>query len=161
MQDTYWKKMTQFKYALCYFDAHLARCVRIDRAIKIFSAIASSAAIAAWATWQALSFWWGLVITISQVIMAVNELLPYKKRIKELSNIKAELTPVYHEMEKDWFYVSNGEMSAEQINKRCYYFVQRWNSIDDGYFTDDALPQNKKCMEYAENAKNAYFDTNF
>lgn len=161
MQKTYWNKMTQCKYALCYFDAHLARCVRIDRAIKIFSAIASSAAIAAWTAWQDLSFYWGLVIAISQVLMAVNEFLPYKKRVKELSDIKAALTPVYYDMEKEWHYVSNGEMNEEQINELCYRFIQQWNSIDDGYFVDDALPQIKKCMEYAEDAKNSYFDTNF
>lgn len=161
MQETYWKKLTQFKYALCYFDAHLARCVKIDRTIKIFTAIASSTAIAAWATWQGFSFWWGLIIVISQAVIAVNEFLPYKKRIKELSNFRAALTPVYNDMEKEWFYVSSGEMTEEQINKRCYHFVQRWNSIDDGFFVDDALPQIKKCKEYAEIAKNTYFETNF
>ncbi len=161
MQETYWRKMTQYKYALCYFDAHLARCVRIDRTIKIFSAITSSTAIAAWATWQGLSFLWGLVIAISQVVMAVNEFLPYKKRVKELSNIRASLTPVYNDMEKEWFFVCNGKMTCEQINNCCYKFVQRWNSIDDKYFVDDALPQIKKCKEYAENAKNDYFETNF
>ena len=161
MQKTYWNKLTQFKYALCYFDAHLSRCVKINRGIKIFAAIASSAAIAAWATWQDLSFWWGLIIVVSQVVTAVNEFLPYKKRIKELSDIKAALTPVYNDMEKEWYYVSSGEMGAEEINKRCYYYVQKWNSIDDGFFKDDTLPQLKKCKEYAENAKNTYFETNF
>ena len=102
MQKTYWNKLTQFKYSLCYFDAHLSRCVKINRTIKICCAVASSAAIAAWATWQNLSFWWGLIIVASQVMTAVNEFLPYKKRIKELSDIKAALTPVYNDMEKDW-----------------------------------------------------------
>lgn len=161
MQETYWRKLTQFKYSLCYFDAHLARCVKIDRTIKICCAIASSSAIAAWATWQGLGFLWGLVIVISQVTMAVNEFLPYKTRIKELSNIKAALTPIYLDMEKEWFFVSNGERTAEQINERCYQFAQQWNSIDDAYFVDDTLPQVKKCMEYAEKTKNTYFNTNF
>lgn len=35
MQETYWKKLTQNKYALYYFDAHFSRCIKIDRSIKM------------------------------------------------------------------------------------------------------------------------------
>ena len=116
MQEIYWKKLTQSKYALCYFDANFSRCVKIDRFIKIFCAVASSAAIAAWAAWQNLSFWWGLIIVISQVVTAVNEVLPYKKRIKELSDLISELTPIYNNMERSWHDVANGSLTEEEIN---------------------------------------------
>lgn len=161
MQETYWKKLTQYKFNLCYFDAHFSRCVRIDRRIKIFCAIASSTAIAAWATWQKMSFLWGLIIVLSQVVTAVNEILPYKKRIGELSNLKSELTPIYNNMEKDWYDVANGLLTEKEINDRSYLYTDQWNQIDDKYFKNDALPQISKCKNTAEEAKNAYFRTNF
>ena len=161
MQETYWKKLTQYKFSLYYFDAHMAKCVKISRNIKIMCAVASSAAIAAWATCQQLSFWWGLIIAASQVLIAVNEFLPYTKRIQELSNMKAALTPVYNKMEKEWFYVSNGLITEEEINKRMYSFVQQWESIIEGYLVEDALPQDKDCIDKAQAANEIYFTTNF
>lgn len=161
MQETYWKKLTQNKYALYYFDAHFFRCIKIDRSIKIFCAIASSTAIAAWATWQKLSFLWGLIIVISQVVTAVNEVLPYKKRIKDLSDLRSELTPIYNNMEKSWHDVANGSLTEDEINELCYSYINQWNQIDDKYFKSDALPQLKKCRETAEVAKELYYETNF
>lgn len=161
MQEKYWAKLTNYKFALCYFDAQMAQCVKINRIIKIVCAIASSAAIAAWAIWQQFAFWWGLIIALSQVAVAVNEFLPYTKRIKELSNIRASLTPLYNEMEKQWFYVSNGSLTDEEINNKCYSFVRQWNEIDDKFFKADTLPQSKKCKRYAEYTKDEYFKTNF
>ena len=161
MQKTYWKKLTQYKFNLFYFDAHFSRCVRMDRRIKIFCAIASSAAIAAWATWQKISFLWGLIIVISQVVTAINEILPYKKRIEELSNLRSELTPIYNNMEKDWYDVANGSLTENEINDRCYSYMEQWRQIDDKYFKSDALPRISKCMEAAEIEKNSYFETNY
>lgn len=159
MQEIYWKKLTQSKYVLCYLDAHFSRYVKMDRFIKIFCAVASSAAIAAWATWQKLSFWWGLIIVISQVVIAVNEVLPYKKRIKELSDLRSELTP--NSMEKSWHDVANGSLTEDEINELCYSYVEQWNQTDDKYFKRDALPQIKKCKEIAEAEKELYYKTNF
>lgn len=161
MQETYWNKLTQYKFCLCYFDMHFSRCVCIDRRIKIFCAIASSTAIAAWATWQKLSFLWGLIIVLSQVITAINEILPYKKRIEELSNLRSELTPIYNSMEKIWHDVANGSLTENAIKDRCYSYVEQWSQIDDKYFKSDALPRISKCLEAAEKEKNSYFETNF
>lgn len=127
MQETYWKRLTQYKFSLYYFGAHMEKCVKISRSIKIVCAVASSASIAAWATWQQLSFWWGLIIAASQVLVAVNEFLPYTKRIQELSNMKAALTPVYNKMEKEWFSVANGSITEEEINKKCILLCNSGN----------------------------------
>lgn len=161
MQKIYWNKLTQRKYALCYFNAHFSRCVKIDRSIKIFCAIASSSAIAAWVAWQNLNFWWGLIIVTSQVVTAVNEILPYKKRIQELSDLRSELTPIYNNMEKSWHDVANGSLTEDEINELCYYYIEQWNQIDDKYFKSDALPEITKCEKIAENEKNIYFKNYF
>ena len=60
MQNTYWGKMTQFKYSIYYLEAHMLRSVRINRWIRIILAIASSASIAAWTQWQGLAFFLGI-----------------------------------------------------------------------------------------------------
>ena len=98
---------------------------------------------------------------ISQVVIAVNEVLPYKKRIKELSDLRSELTPIYNSMEKSWHDVANGSLTEDEINELCYSYVEQWNQTDDKYFKRDALPQIKKCKEIAEAEKELYYKTNF
>lgn len=95
MQLRYWNQMTQFKYELYYFSVCFERCVKLNRHIKIVIAIASSSAIAAWTQWTQLSFLWGLIIVIGQLIGVINEYLPYQQRIKELSEMQPELNALY------------------------------------------------------------------
>lgn len=102
-----------------------------------------------------------MIIVISQAVTAVNEVLPYKKRIQELSDLRAELTPIYNNIEKSWHVVANGSLTEDEINELCYSYVEQWNQVDDKYIKSDALPQLKKCMNAAEAAKEIYFETNF
>ena len=53
---------------------------------------------------------------LSQVISVINDLLPYKKRIKELSNLEAELSIIYYDVEKNWLSVASGKMTEDEIN---------------------------------------------
>lgn len=137
------------------------RCVHIDRWLKIICAVASSSSIAAWAAWQNLSFFWGLIIVASQVITAINDILPYRKRIDELSNLRSELMPIYNNMEKNWYDVANGLLTEEEINDLCYSYKVQWDQIDDKYFKGDTLPRVSRCVESAEREKELYYSTNF
>lgn len=161
MQHTYWKKLTQYKFSLYYLETHLAKCIKIDRSFKIALAIASATSIVAWTNWQNLAFFWGLVIACSQIATAINDFLPYKRRIKEISNLRAELSVLYNDIESDWYKVSSGQLNENEINKLCYNYARKWNEIDNRYFVDDVLPQNEKYINIAENQKNSYFETNF
>lgn len=161
MQQQYWIQLTQFKFDLCYLAAQFARYVTINRRIKIGVAVTSSAAIATWATWASLSFFWGLIIAAGQVIGAVNEILPYQKRIHDLSEMQPRLNTLYISFEEKWFDVANGKMSEEDINRLCYKQLAKWNEVDKEYFIEDALPRSDKCSVQAENEKNTYFKNRF
>lgn len=161
MQKQYWSRMTQYKFDLCYYDSYFARCVKIDRFLKIGLAVASSSAIAAWTAWQNLSFLWGLIIVVSQVVSSLNEFLPYKKRIEDLSKLVNGLTPIYNDMEEEWLYVANGSLTEDQINDRCYKFIRKWDQITRNTFLGDSMPDIKKCRDKAEKMKDDYFRNTF
>ena len=161
MQNRYWNKMTQYKYETIYLQGYLGRNVKIDRRIRIVLAVASTSSIAAWAKWQNFAFYWSLIIVISQVFSAINDYLPYKKRIKEISDLLSELSIIYNDVEKDWQRVASGSLSDNEINELCYTYSELWIKTDNKYFNDDYLPVNKKCKEYAEEMKNEYFNNVF
>lgn len=157
VQLLYWNKMYRYKYIFCYLSLWLSDIVKLDRAVRIVCAVGSSAAIAAWARWNDFAFVWGLVIAITQVISVIAEFMPYKKRIGELSNMLAQLSAFYIEVEKLWYDVSMGNMNFDEINELTYRYEDKWNSIDSKFFTDDVLPINLKKKEAAEKAAEDYF----
>lgn len=161
MQEKYWTRLTQYKYTILYFDAHIARCVKINRAVKILIAVFSSTAIAAWVKWSQYAFCWGLIIVASQVIAAINEFLPYRNRVNELTQTVAELSAIYVKMEADWYYVVEGLWTEEEINTVLYERVSQWSDIESQLLREDSLPQIRTCMEFAETQKNDYFRENF
>jgi len=161
MQNNFWNMMTDKRFALYYLEAHFERCTTIDRGISIFLAITSSSAIAGWAIWQPLGFVLALVIAASQVLTVINGYLPYKKRKKEIAELKTKLTPIYYEIEYQWFNVAEGILSQNEINNLQYSLLQKWVTIENEYFIDDILPIKKRLREKAENMKNKYIQNTF
>lgn len=157
MQNRYWDMMTQFKFSLFYLDEHFGACVRIDRIITIFLAIAASTSIGGWAIWQQYAFVWALIIAASQVLGVINQYLPYKKRIKEIAELKGKLTPVYNETEYKWLNVQKGELTDQEINDLCYKYNKQWSELDGQFFQADVLPSNEEFIKAAERRKNEYF----
>ena len=161
MIETYWKKMTQYNFALCYLRLYLGRSIKTNRIINICVTITSSAAIAAWAAWQDLAFIWGLIIVLSQVVFSINQFLPYQKRIEDISGLLSKWNSLYINIESDWYKVSNGKLSEEEINDLCYDYMRKWDSVDNEYFVGDTLPKKEKLIQIAEEMKNNYFENNF
>ena len=161
MQQQYWNQLSQFKFELCYFAAQFAKYVSINRKIKIGVAVSSSVAIAAWATCASLSFWWGLIIAVGQVVSTVNAILPYQKRIEELSEMRPKLNALYISAEEKWFEVAEGKLSSEEINELSYKQLAEWEKINQMYFREDALPKDDSCESQAEEEKNTYFTNKF
>lgn len=161
MIDTYWKKMTQFKFSLFYLQLYLGNSVKLNRIINISVTITSSAAIAAWAAWQNLAFIWGLIIVASQVVFSINQFLPYQKRIEDISGLLSKWNGLYINVESDWFRVSNGKLSEDEINDLCYDYIRKWDRIDNEFFVGDTLPQKARLIHTAEEMKNQYFENNF
>ncbi len=153
--------MTQYKFSIYYLEEYMLHCVKCNRTIKIILAITSAASIAAWTKWQNLDFIWGLIIALSQVLSVINDILPYKKRILEISNLQAELSTIYYDVEKNWLKVANGKLTEKEINTMCYKFVNKWNETNNKYFKNDSLPQKSKYIKEAEIKKDRYFENNF
>ena len=161
MQLQYWNMMTLQKYSLIYLNKHFENSVKIDRRIKIFMAIASCSSIAAWTIWQQFAYIWGVIIAISQLIGAIYEILPFKKRIEELSSLKSELSALYLLIEKEWYPVSNGDIPEAEINELIFKHRNDWDTIDEKYFKDDVLPVNEEFREIAEDECERYFCIRF
>ena len=160
MQLQYWNMMTLQKYSLIYLNKHFENSVKIDRRIKIFMAIASCSSIAAWTIWQQFAYIWGVIIAISQLIGAIYEILPFKKRIEELSSLKSELSALYLLIERivsrfKWRY------SEAEINDLIFKHRNDWDTIDEKYFKDDVLPVNEEFREIAEDECERYFCIRF
>ena len=127
MQERYWRKLTDKRYRLIYISEYYNQCVWVQRLINVILAITSSGAIAAWAVWKEFPVVWAGVIAVSQVITAVKPLLPYEKRIVTIYDMINQLTGICNEIEAKWYYVANGSLSEEDINK---FIVNERNILD-------------------------------
>lgn len=157
MRERYWKQMTQYKFELCYFEAHLSGCYKIKNIINIVCAAFSTTAISVWAVWNNFAFFSSLTIVVTQILISLQDALLYKDRIKELNSIRYELIPIYNEMEFKWYDVSIEKLTDEEINEILYRFVQRWSQIKNKFFVNDELPLKHKYINKAEERKNKYF----
>ncbi len=116
-QERYWKELYQLKVHINYVEAHIHEAEKYDRHIKIFMAVASSASIGAWAIWRELSFLWGGIIALSQVLAAISPHLPYKTRLKTYSSVLHELEELFIQSEAKWHDIALGKHDENEINK--------------------------------------------
>ena len=110
--------MVQLKAHIFYLGYHRRRSDQVDFWIKCVTAVTSSASIAGWAIWQSYGFAWGLVIAVSQVISATKQYLPYETRRKSCNDTCKELENLFIQSESDWYYVSVGTLTNEEIHKK-------------------------------------------
>ena len=157
IRDLYWRKLCNFKYQLEYIILCRKRCILLRRIIQIGSAITSSAAVAAWTNWTELSFLWGCIIVIAQVVAAVYEVLPYKKRTEELPTLISQLELLYIEIEESWQRISsNPSFSKDKIISLLYDYERKWANLCNNTLSDDMLPQSKKLATKATEIMNSY-----
>ena len=124
-------------------------------------AIISSGSVGGWAIWNSLSVMWMVIVMISQVISIAKDYLPYSMRVKELSDLKCELSFIYTEIEEKWLSVSDGSLTEKEINMLFYHFTKKWNEVDSKYFTNDYLPSSVKLTSKAQNITNEYLKQTF
>ena len=101
------------------------------------------------------------MIIASQAVAVIYEYLPFPQRINELLKLTTALTPIYNNMEKEWFTVSNGELTDKEINQLLYDFIEKWRREDAKYFQDESLPVIKGVKLKADQEKNEYFRNRF
>lgn len=157
VQEQYWKELYQLKTHIGFIERSLEKSEGIDRLLKIILAIASSSSIGAWAIWNEHSWLWASIIALSQVISAVLPFLPYKSRIKAYSSLLHELEELMIQAEFKWHAISDGELTATEINKaRFEVRTSKQKSLKKHIQT--TIPTNGKLHEQAELSASEYLN---
>lgn len=160
VQEKYWKLMVQIKAWIFYLDIYSEESYKWDRKINVFTALVSSASIASWAIWTNYSFLWGLAIAISQVINAIKPILPFSRRIDIISKMYPRLIDLYNEIDKKWFDVANGNLTASEINDLIYENNKVYSNIEKECIKNPILLKNEKILLKADKQVEEYF-TNY
>ena len=158
MSDRYWKMMINFRLGLYFYDEHVRLCVNIDRFFKLFIAIFTATSVASWQIWEKFSVPWSILVALSQVAIIINELLPYKVRMKQIQELRSVLGRVFDESENKWRDIYNGELSEDQINDLATGFLREWGDAEDKYIRDDYLSEPKWLVKRAEARMMRYFE---
>lgn len=156
-QVKYWRELDQLKIHVIYLEYYLESTIKIDRALKIILAISSSGSIAGWVIWTNYQFIWASIIAISQVINAIKGYLPYSKRLKSLFGITNDFGALFLAMETDWFNVSEGKYSNEEIHKIHMKFKETRRQIIQKHLGTSPLPNNDKLMQSSIEEAKLYF----
>lgn len=153
--------MVQIKAWIFYLDLYEENSYKWERRINIFSAVVSSTSIAAWAIWQQFSYIWSIIIAISQVLNAIKAFLPYNKRLKVTITFLEDLKFLYNKIEYDWFKVSKGELTAEEINDILFAYKNEFTNIENKNLKEETLLDNEKFKKIADQKTDLYFQNNF
>lgn len=159
-QVQYWNELTGIKADIEFLHLYLIESSRIDSFVKILLALASSGGIAGWAIWEdpKMQFFWASLIALSQVVNAISKYLPWEKRVKAIQGAKFGLLEVLSLAERDWYSVSGGSVSAEEIHKLVMNIKDRRNEVTNKYMREIHLPHNKRYMKMAADRADDYFD---
>lgn len=153
--------MVQIKAWIFYLDLYEENSYKWDKRINIFSAVASSTSIAAWAIWNWLSYVWSVIIAISQVLSAVKSFLPYNNRLKAIVPFMEDLKFLYNKIEFNWFKVSSGELTEEEINALLFNFKNEFTNIENKSLKEVTLLENEDFKKIADGQTDLYFQNNF
>lgn len=161
MQNRYWNYMQEKRCYIYYMDMFVEYSYKLDKCIRMASAVTSSAGIAAWAVWQQYSYVWAAIIAFSQVVNAVKDILPYSKRLKYMAPFIKELKLLYNKIEFNWFQVSSGSITEEEMNRLLYNFENEFIEMENEHLVKEALPNNKRFMKKAKEETDIYFQRFF
>lgn len=102
-----------------------------------------------------------LVIMFSQLLNAVKEHLPYKKRLLSLAALTIELNSLALVMESEWFKVGKGLLTEEEINNLHMDIKRKKLQSTAKCFPDLSLPLDKRLLAQAEADTKLYVQTYF
>jgi hypothetical protein len=156
-QLRYWRLVTETRIHVFYLHRYAAGSEWWDKATNMFLALTSSASIAAWAIWRQFTFLWPLLIALSQVVTAVKPFLPHKQRLKVLVGLCNQLQMIAVAMEKDWFSVSEGHLSEEEIHRLTARYRAQSAEAEQTHFRDVIVPRNDSLLRKAERDAQDYY----
>lgn len=87
--------------------------------------------------------------------------MPYNTRLKETTAFLEDLKSLYNRIEYNWFKVSDGELTEEEINEILFKFKDEYTSIENKNLKEETLPENEKFKKIADQKTDFYFQNNF
>jgi len=157
MQLRYWNYMVQLKAWLFYLDGYSDESYRWQKRVDVFLAITSSSSIAAWVIWNKYSFVWAFLIAVSQVVTAIKPHLPFAKRLELLCKASNQLQVLFNKAEYNWYKVSNGELSEDQINDLLFDFKKQYTDTVDKTLDEASLPDKEHLRTVADTKTEEFF----
>ena len=149
-QQKYWSLLRELKTHVIYLHNYAARSEWWDKAINIFLAITSSSSIAAWAIWQKYQLLWAVIIALSQVVTAIKPFLPFKQRLKPISDLNDQIQDISLDCERHWFSVAEGELTEKEIHDLYISLKDKSLKAEKKALKDLVLPKKKKILQKAE-----------
>jgi hypothetical protein len=160
-QQQYWNQLVELHVHVRYLYYYAVNAEWRDRSINIILAIASSGSIAAWALWKELVFIWPSIIALSQVISAIKPFLPYKSRQKALTELNGKLQFTFLSMEKDWYDVSEGNLTDREVHDLTIKYRDETLSAEQSIMKDTILPEKKDLLTKSEQDAQTYFNGHY
>jgi len=157
-QERFWRELDQLKIHVYYLENYLEETIRYDRNVNAFLAVMSNGSIASWIIWQHLQFLWAGLIALSQFINAIKSFLPYSKRLKALFGMTNELESLFLSMESNWFGISEGRLTEEEIHNLHMKIKEQRRQIIQKHLGSQALPENQKLLDKAKESAKLYFN---
>ncbi len=158
MHDRFWKMLVNFRLGLYFYDEHVRLCVKTDRFFKLFIAIFTAGSVASWQIWEKLSVLWSVLVALSQLAIIVNEILPYKMRLKQIQDLRSVLGKIFDDAENKWRDVYSGELTEDQINDLATGFLKEWGDAEDKFIRDDYISEPKWLVNRAQAKMMRYFE---
>jgi len=160
-QKKYWSLLKELKTHVIYLHNYAASSVWWDKATNIFLAITSSSSIAAWALWQEYQMVWAVIIAVSQVITAIKPFLPFRQRLKPISDLNDHMQDISLECEKHWFSVAEGELTEKEIHELYISLKDKSLKAEKKALKDLVLPKNAKILAKAELDADQYLSNTY
>ncbi|MFP6845545.1 MAG: hypothetical protein VB958_10075 [Thalassolituus sp.] len=160
-QIRYWNLLKELKAQVAYLHAYAASDEFLDKSVNIFLAVTSSASIAGWALWNEYQLVWACIIAASQVVTAVKPFLPFRKRLKAVSDLNTQIQSIFLDAETGWYRVSEGCLTEEEIHQETVRLKGRVLSAERSTLNGLVLPRKRTLKEIAENSADEYFTINY
>lgn len=160
-QQKYWSLLRELKTHVIYLHNYAASSEWWDKAINIFLAITSSSSIAAWAIWQQYQIVWAVIIALSQVITAIKPFLPFRQRLKPISDLNDQIQEISLECERHWHSVAEGELTEKEIHELYISLKDKSLKAEKKSFRDIVLPKNSKILACAEKEADLYLSNTY
>ena len=156
----YWREFNQLKLDACYVRDYRDSIGKAETKVAAVRAITSSASIAAWAVWRKYAIMWAAFIAASQVVDALRDVFPFRKRRQALSGWSNALNRLFVDAQRDWENISAGKVSNAKISRLTHQLRHKMQRYEETYIPD-GLPRKQDLFEAAQTEMGTFFRTRY